>query len=125
MYLTLDGLVRETITSEPNTAYINVMVKTEINKQALQYEDIISFLNGSVDSLTTVVAELRNELNKQQLYSRRASLRIVNDWHEERDEDTDEKVVEMAKSSGLDKLKFWETLKKVASFFSGQPISFG
>ena len=79
------------------------MVKTEINKQALQYEDIISFLNGSVDSLTTVVAELRNELNKQQLYSRRASLRIVNDWHEERDEDTDE----------------------VALFFSGQPISFG
>ena len=51
-----------------------------------------------MDSLTTMVAELRNELDKQQQYSRRASLRIVNDWSEERGEDTDEKVVEMART---------------------------
>ena len=51
-----------------------------------------------MDSLTTMVAKLRNELDKQQQYSRRASLRIVNDWREERGEDTDEKVVEMART---------------------------
>ena len=93
-----DALVRETIMSEPITAYINAMIKTELKKQALQYEERISFLTGSVDSLTTMVAELRNELDKQQQYSRRASLRIVNDWREERGEDTDEKVVEMART---------------------------
>ena len=63
-----------------------------------KYVEQISFLSGCVDSLTIMVTKLRNEVDCQQQYSRRTSLRIVNDWKEERGGDTDQKVVDMAQN---------------------------
>ena len=63
-----------------------------------QYEERISFLMGCVDSLTTMVTELRNEVDRQQQNSRRTSLHVINEWPEQRGEDTDEKIVEMAQN---------------------------
>ena len=90
-------LIKDTIMSEPVLSVIKTLINNEVTERTSKYVEQISFLSGCVDSLTTMVTELRNEVDCQQQFSRRTSLRIVNDWKEERGEDTDQKVVDMAK----------------------------
>ena len=90
-----EKLIEDTILSERISSFIVSMIKSEVQKQTAHYEERISYLTGCVDSLSTMVTELRNEIDCQQQYSRRTSLRIVNDWKEQRGEDTDDLVVDM------------------------------
>lgn len=60
-------------------------------------EEVVSFLQGRVDSLTDTVHRMEAELDHQQQYSRRESLRIANPIPEQRGENTDALVVKIAR----------------------------
>ena len=90
-------LIEQTIMSESIERHINSLIKHEVSRLTVEYEEKISFLTGCVDSLTTMVIDLRKEVDRQQQYSRRSSVRILNDWEERKGENTDDMVVEMAK----------------------------
>ena len=90
-------LIKQTIMSESIERHINSLIKHEVSRLTVKYEEKISFLTGCVDSLTTMVTDLRKEVDRQQQYSRRSSVRILNHWEERKGENTDDMVVEMAK----------------------------
>ena len=81
---------------------ITHIVESTVKQRTLEQEEQICYLQGMVDSLTSKVHQLEEKIEKQQVvsdhleqYSRRHSVRIVNNWPEEPDEDTDMKVVGM------------------------------
>ena len=92
-------------------AMIGDMVKVAVTQQLETYEHDVSFLKGTVDSLTNMVHCLQDENEKLkskivnletgndrlEQYSRRQSLRIHNDWPENPEENTDGMVIQMAK----------------------------
>ena len=91
--LTTDSMVHDLITH---------IVESTVKQRTLEQEEQICYLQGMVDSLTSKVHQLEEKIEKQQVvsdhleqYSRRHSVRIVNNWPEEPDEDTDMKVVGM------------------------------
>ena len=63
-----ENLIKDTISSEPMATLIDILIKKEVKTLMSQYEERISFLTGCVDSLTTMVTELRNEVDRQQQY---------------------------------------------------------
>ena len=64
-----ENLIKDTILSELMATLINILIKKEVKTLMSQYEERISFLTGCVDSLTTMVTELRNEVDRQQQHS--------------------------------------------------------
>ena len=93
--ITTDSLVHNVIARIVDNA-----LKEKFKKQ----EEEISFLQGVVDSLISKVNKLEAEVERQnhtsdslEQYSRRHSVRIINSWPEQPNEDTDLKVVEMAR----------------------------
>ena len=114
-----NGVVMECLQSENIKSFLTQMfseiIETRMNviiqEKMRDYQDRISFLQGCVDTLTISVHELETSLDErdqkirmleraadhQEQYSRRHSLRISNPWPEQRDENTDQMVVNMAK----------------------------
>ena len=75
------------------------MIENAVKERTQEQENKICYLQGMVDSLTVKVNKLEEEAEAQhhltdhlEQYSRRHSLRIVNEWPEEKNEDTDLKV---------------------------------
>ena len=62
------------------SSFLVSLIKSEVQKQTAYYEERISYLTGYVDSLSTMVTELHNEIDCQQQYSRCTPIGIVNDW---------------------------------------------
>ena len=69
----------------------------EIKVLRSDYIENLSFMQGCVDTLTATVQDLEKQVESQEQYSRRQSLRIQNNWPEQPGEDTDEMVVRMAR----------------------------
>lgn len=101
-------LVITALQSPQIRAVIDVVVERKVNEKISEmknefevfkanYEENLSFTQGCVDTLTDKVHVLEKELECQEQYCRRQSLRIRNDWPERPEEDTDEMVVRMAK----------------------------
>ena len=95
-------LIMNVLTTDPTVQNVlSKMINNKLNQKISEQADQISFLQGMVDSLTTKVNKLEEEAERQchasdqvEQYSRH-SVRIVNDWPEEPNEDTDQKVVDM------------------------------
>ena len=62
----------------------------EIKVLRSDYIEHLSFMQGCVDILTATVQDLEKQVESQEQYSRRQSLRIQNNWPEQPGEDTDE-----------------------------------
>ena len=90
--------------------YIQNFVDKRVHEKMSRYVETLSFLQGIVDSLVSKILVLEEEnenlkvrlqnheiqIDKQEQYSRRTSVRIVNKWPEKQDENTDRMVMEMA-----------------------------
>ena len=79
------------LTTDPTVQNVlSKMINNKLNQKISEQADQFSFLQGMVDSLTTKVNKLEEEAKREchasdqlEQYSRRHSVRIVNDWPEE------------------------------------------
>ena len=71
------------------------MVTKIVKEKTDKYETQISYLQGVVDSLVLKIHDLEYHQDNLEQYSRRDSLRIVNNWPEIRGENTDNHVVKL------------------------------
>ena len=83
-------IIVEVLSTDPMVKKVlEKMINNSLNQKIRQQQDQISFLQGMVDSLTLKVNQLEEESEYQrntsdhlEQYSRRHSLRIINNWPE-------------------------------------------
>ena len=99
-------LIIDSLTSEPVLHVLENFIEKAVLRRTQSLENQVSYLSGCVDSLIVRIKELEEErsedlltindkLDDQEQYSRRTSLRIVNNWPEDKNENTDDKVLDL------------------------------
>ena len=103
-------IIIESLKKEPVLHLLEGLVEQAVKKRTHTLESHVSYLMGCIDSLTVRVHELELEklkeqtqihdkLDEQEQYSRRTSLRVINNWKEDKSEDTDDKILDLVNNN--------------------------